>query len=102
MDSADLSLSLVGKSVDGEFGVDKRTGFVPPLPPLPRLPAAWGVWETNLYAAISAKLQLADAVVNLVDVNKRKTEESKSKEWRDNIEKVRLVALSVRHCYDRL
>ncbi|KAF9449442.1 Indoleamine 2,3-dioxygenase [Macrolepiota fuliginosa MF-IS2] len=75
------------------FSLNKQTGFVPPHQPLSRLPAAWEAWEANLDAAVSQKLQLAERVEAITDENKRTAEEAKAREWRNDVEKMPLLAI---------
>lgn len=72
-----------------DFDVDNRTGFMPPQPPLRRLPPTWEIWESNLDAATSQRLQLAERTQKM-ELQQRIVEIDKSRVWRSNVAKVRL------------
>ena len=74
-----------------DFDVDTRTGFMPPQPPIDRLPSQWDQWETVLQDAITARLQLGDAIDLTAD------DQARSESWRSRIREVKFTLLLLSH-----
>jgi len=86
-----MTISLSNNEHDGSipighvFGVDSRTGFMPPQPPLRRLPAQWETWESLLDTAIASTFVCSDALELIPE------HAAASAAWRAKVREVGLV-----------